>query len=114
MQQNREEMARWLSEDPGFLMIGSNEAWVQDRQAVLSQTSDEVAERSPRLVEGDITAMADGQIGWAADQPTLVLPNGSEVKFRYTCVMHRSEGRWRIVQSHLSASVSDDQLFGAA
>ncbi len=114
MQQNRSEMARLLSDEPGLRMIGSNEAWISDRDAVLQQMSDEAAELAPRLIEGSIAAFAHGDVGWASDRPTMVLPDGRQIAFRYSCVMHCDEGQWRIVQSHLSASIPDDQLFGRA
>jgi len=109
--QRRSEMTDLLVDDDALLLIGSNDAWVRDRALVLGQLSNESQKLAPRLVEDGIVAYELGNVGWAADRPTMFLPNGFRAKFRITCVLCRDAERWRIVQSHLSVAVPDEDLF---
>jgi hypothetical protein len=42
----------------------------------------------------------------------LRLPDGGELPFRITCVLHREEGEWKFVQSHASIGVANEQTVG--
>jgi ketosteroid isomerase-like protein len=57
-------------------------------------------------------AYRDGSIGWVAGQPTLELPDGTEIPFRLTAVFQKEQDGWKIVQWHVSAGVSNEDLIG--
>lgn len=64
-----------------------------------------------KLQAGDrLMGYEEGSIGWAADQPSLVLPDGTEVPLRLTAVFRREGGGWKIVTAHFSFGVPDAKL----
>jgi hypothetical protein len=58
---------------------------------------------------GSPTGWAAGDTGWFADQVTLVFP-AKTIPLRMTGVAIRQNGTWLLVQLHVSAAVSDDDL----
>jgi ketosteroid isomerase-like protein len=57
-----------------------------------------------QIKTGDLHALAEGTIGWAADCPTMHMP-GHEIPMRVTVVFHKEDGEWKIVQCHASIGV---------
>src|SRR5262249_111171 len=92
-----------LSHEPGFLIIGSHGQWMTDRDLVLDALVNEALQTRPRVVVGAIAAYEGADLAWAADNLTWTYPDGRSLEYCWTVVLHRSEGQWRIVQSHLSA-----------
>ena len=62
------------------------------------------------LTAGDPSGFEEGGIGWAADQPTFVLPDGTPVPVRLTAVLRRESDEWKMVHAHFSMGVPDDLL----
>ena len=95
-----------VSRDPSVVFIGSAGEWVDDQESFRSGRLDpgEGLEAGPAPVayEGD-------GVGWFADQPTWVFGDGSKVEMRMSAVLAREAAGWRIVHSHLSVAVPDDQ-----
>jgi SnoaL-like domain len=58
---------------------------------------------------GSPIGWAQGDTGWFADQVTIVFP-AKTIPLRMTGVALRQDGMWRLVQLHVSASVSDEDL----
>ena len=58
---------------------------------------------------GPMTGWAAGDVGWFAGQVTIVFP-AATIPLRMTGVAVRQDGTWRLVQLHVSAAVSDDDL----
>ena len=58
---------------------------------------------------GALTGWAAGEAGWFAGEVTIVFP-ATTIPLRMTGVAVRSHGTWRLVQLHVSAAVSDDDL----
>ena len=58
---------------------------------------------------GSPTGWVTGDTGWFADQVTLVFP-AKTIPLRMTGVALQQDGRWRLVQLHVSAAVSDEDL----
>jgi len=58
---------------------------------------------------GALTGWAAGETGWFAGHATIVFP-ATTIPLRMTGVAVRSDGRWRLVQLHVSAAVSDEDL----
>ncbi len=64
------------------------------------------------LVPGDVEAYSEGSVGWVADRARLVLPDGAEVPIRFTAVFHQEDGEWKLVQSHGSIGVPNEESVG--
>jgi hypothetical protein len=58
---------------------------------------------------GSLAGWAAGEVGWFAGQVTIVFP-ATTIPLRMTGVAVRQDGRWRLVQLHVSAAVSDEDL----
>src|SRR5262245_30518451 len=98
-----------LSSADGALLIGTDPGeWLTDhdemRALFAAQTGAGVKVRSG----GDMQAYEEGSIGWVADQAAFVLPDGSEVPFRMTAVWRRHDGDWKIIQSHASIAMPNE------
>ncbi|MEW6582251.1 MAG: nuclear transport factor 2 family protein [Actinomycetota bacterium] len=64
---------------------------------------------------GDIRAWADGGMGWAVDEPAIVLPDGLRVRTRMTAVLRREDdGVFRLLHQHYSLAVPDEVGVGSA
>ncbi len=61
---------------------------------------------------GDIEAYEEGSVGWVADRGAFILPDGTEAPFRLTAVFHKQDGEWRMIQSHASFPVSNEEAIG--
>jgi ketosteroid isomerase-like protein len=95
-----------ISTDPATLFIGSAGEWVDD-QAVLRGATQVATEG---LVAGDApVAYANGDVGWFADRPDWVFADGTRAQMRMSAVLQREGDGWRIVHSHLSIGVPDDE-----
>lgn len=57
-----------------------------------------------------LSAFQHGPIGWAPDQASIVLPDGSEIPFRITAVFRNEGAVWKVVTTHLSLGVPDAKL----
>ncbi len=67
---------------------------------------------SMALQAGDPEAYVDGNVGWVADRPTLDAGDGNRVPLRFTAVFHNEGGAWKLVQSHGSLGVANEESFG--
>jgi ketosteroid isomerase-like protein len=69
----------------------------------------ENAQMGIRFQAGEIRAFAEGDMGWAVDEPSIVLPNGVGLRTRMTAVLRRErDGRFRLVHQHYSWAVPDE------
>lgn len=95
-----------ISTDPALVFIGSAGEWVDDQATLRSgtQVSGEGLIPGPNPV-----AFADGDVGWFADQPTWLFADGTRAEMRMSAVLRREAAGWRIVHSHVSVSVPDDE-----
>ncbi|MDQ3587026.1 MAG: nuclear transport factor 2 family protein [Actinomycetota bacterium] len=60
------------------------------------------------LVPGEPEAYVEGTVGWVADRPTLQLEGGA-VPARLTLVFHQEDGEWKLVQTHGSLGVPNEE-----
>ena len=95
-----------ISRDPATVFVGSAGEWVDDQDALRSGTlpAGEGLEVGPAPV-----AFERDDVGWFADQPTWIFADGSRAPMRMSAVLQREEPGWRIVHTHLSVAVPDDQ-----
>jgi hypothetical protein len=57
---------------------------------------------------GQVRAWAEGDMGFAVDEPTIVLPDGTRFPTRMTAVLVRRDDRFRSVHQHYSFAVPDE------
>jgi ketosteroid isomerase-like protein len=99
-------------EDEGVLVIGTDpgdwaegrERWIAAREALMHTME------GLRLEAGEEPrGYEEGSMGWVADQPRAVLPDGT-ISTRLTGVVRQEEGEWRLVHIHLSVGVPDEEV----
>jgi hypothetical protein len=61
---------------------------------------------------GSPTGWAFGDTGWFADRVTIRFP-AKTIPLRMTGVAVRQDGTWKLVQLHVSAAVSDEDLLAS-
>lgn len=104
---------RYISTSNEVRGIGTDpeEWWAGGRLVEVWKEQIEAMGGSMPLTAGDPEAYIEGSVGWVADRPTLRMPDG-EVPVRFTAVFHRENGDWKIVQSHGSLGVANEESFG--
>lgn len=105
-------MERFISRQDDVLMIGTdpNEWWADS--ATITQTIKAQAQAGIQVVADDTQAYREGSVGWVADRLRFVLPDGTEVGFRWTAVFRQEDGEWKLVQGHASIGVPNEEAFG--
>lgn len=113
---NDTETIRRLLSKQSVRVVGSDPAeyWGLDPDDVREKLAAQV-----EAIGGQMTfelnspeGLREGDVGWIADQITVRLPDGNEVPFRFTGVVHQEDGEWRLVQLHLSMGVSNEEAVG--
>lgn len=97
------------------LVIGTDpNEWWADRDTAYHAFDTQMAEMGGGfpIVASDPVAFEEGSVGWAADRPRLRMPDGSEAPFRLTLVFHRENDGWKVVQSHASLGVRNEEALG--
>lgn len=86
--------------------------WLDGRAAWIAGYEEQVrAVPGIRLEVGNLRGYAEDSLGWAADQPTFVIPDGSTIPTRLTAVLRLEDGIWKVVNAHFSVAVPNDELF---
>jgi hypothetical protein len=101
-----------MSTADGLLFIGTDpDEWLADHGSVTSLLAAQVG-AGVKVRGGDIQAYEEGSVGWIADRGAFILPDGSEAPFRLTAVFHKQDGEWRMIQSHASVAISNEEAIG--
>ena len=96
-----------ISKDPAVMVIGSANEWFVGREKLRGAF---------RLVNQGLeagknpVAYENGDMGWFVDQPDWVFPDGSRFHTRFTAILQREAGTWKLVHWHLSVGVPDDEV----
>jgi ketosteroid isomerase-like protein len=99
------EEVRGIGTDPAEWWSGGAtlaDVWKQQLAAMGSMS----------IASGDLEAYSEGSVGWAADRATFTLPDGTAIPIRFTAVFHQEDGEWKLVQSHGSIGVTNEESFG--
>ena len=104
-----------MSQEPGTVIIGSAaEEYTRDH-AVMERA---LHDSTPQGASGihvkldEVAGFAEGDIGWA-DSTGRFERDGESAPTRFTCVLRREGGEWRVVQAHASIPVPNDRMFDA-
>jgi ketosteroid isomerase-like protein len=99
--------AATIADDPGAFVVGTErtgsgrEAWLGSLTAY--------AEMQLRFEAGPLRAWANGDLGWAYDEPTVSVPDGPGLVTRHTAVLERrADGAFRFLHQHYSFAIPDD------
>jgi hypothetical protein len=106
--------AATMSQQDGVLAIGSDpDEWWAGYETITSVFKVQMEEMSGiTIVDSDPQVFSEGSVGWAADRFMLRFPDGTQVPFRVTMVLHQEGGEWKIVQWHGSIGVPNEQAIG--
>ncbi len=109
-------VARTFSRQPGVLGIGTDPAeWWADYptlERVMTAQLQEMGAGGIQIIGSNPQAYQEGNVGWAADQFTLQMPDGAKIPARLTLVAHREGGAWKIVQFHTSVGARNEEVLG--
>jgi len=112
---DRSFLEQIISHQPGVLNIGTDpKEWWSGYDTFLQVAVAQFQEMggSSRIVGADPQAYHEGSVGWVADRPSFELPDGTQLPFRMTGVFHQEDGAWKLVQSHYSIGVSNEDVVG--
>ena len=98
-----ERVVSVLSPSNELLVIGTDaDEWMDDAAAIREAFRSE-ASLSIQSKINNVTAYQEGDgFGWAAARAAVTLPDGNTLRTRWTAVMRKEEGEWKIAHSHLS------------
>ena len=104
---------RCFSQKDGVLAIGTDPTeWWTGYDTITRVFKAQLKETGGfQILADDPQAYRDGSIGWVAGQPTLKLPDGTEMPVRLTAVFQKEQNGWKIVQWHFSIGISNEDLF---
>ena len=96
---------------PGVSVIGSAPGeGEEDRESWISSYTQFIAELGLRLEGGGSPrGWAEGNVGFALDEPRFVMPDGSFLPTRLTAVLHHEDEAWKVVHLHFSVGVPDEE-----
>jgi hypothetical protein len=106
---------RALSRQDGLLVVGTDpREWWAGYGLAAERFATQIRELGGqlRVVPGDLQAYQEASVGWAADQPTFTLVDGTVLALRLTAVFRQEESEWRCVQWHISVGVGNEEAVG--
>ena len=113
---NVNAFAQSIASWPDAFVIGTGPAeWQDGRDTWIAGYEMQItAIPGLRVEAGNVRAYAEGALGFAADQPRFVLPNGLSIPMRLTAVLRLEGTTWKLLNAHFSAGVPDEVLIDLA
>jgi SnoaL-like domain len=108
-------LEHFIAKEDGALYLGSDpDEWWVGHDTVVAKWRLRLEELGEgfRIEAGEPHAYAEGNIGFAADRPLLVLPGGLRVQSRFTGVFMLEGGLWTMLHGHASIGIPNDQALG--
>jgi hypothetical protein len=107
---------RYVSQADSMLAIGTDPTeWWAGKATFIKVLKAQLEEAGGfALSANGLQAYSEGSAGWAADHPKMRLPDGTDIPLRLTMVFLKENNDWRIVQWHISAGVSNEDVVGKA
>jgi hypothetical protein len=104
---------RYLSQQDGVLSIGTDpNEWWEGYPTIAKVIKAQMETGVITLNAGALQAYSEGSVGWVADRPKFKLPDGTEIPVRMTSVFHKEGNDWKMVLSHISVGVRNEDAFG--
>ena len=96
-------------------LIGTNvEEWLQGTTAFdLFRREAAAATGTIDASLSDIEAYSMGEVGWGAGLVRFTVPSGLTAQARFSAVFVTIDGTWKVVSSHTSIPVPDEDAFSA-
>jgi ketosteroid isomerase-like protein len=105
-------LSGYLDED--IVLIGTDpEEWWEgkdDAVRIFRAQAEELGGGFP-IEAGQPTAFALGDVAWFANRPAFVV-EGERIPCRHTGVLRRADAGWRLVSSHISIGVANEEAMG--
>src|SRR5918998_4725979 len=95
----------------GVVAIGTAGEWLEGREQWIAATETLMHEMEGFRMEAgeEPHCYEEGSMGWAADRPRAVLPDGT-ISTRLTGVVRQEEGESKLVHIQLSVGVPDEEV----
>ena len=108
--------AEHLSNESDVVLIGTDaKEWWRGRDEVSAAVRAQFAATPGMRVDvrsTDLEGHSSGDVGWAAGRARFEVPHGASNEIRFTAVLRREGGGWKVVQAHSSLGVPNDEAFG--
>jgi hypothetical protein len=104
-----------VSQQPGVLNVGSDpQEWWSGYDTFMQAASVQIQEMggSVQVSSSNPQAYREGSVGWMAHQAIFALADGTTFPVRFTAVFHQENGAWKLVQSHLSVGLRNEDVMG--
>jgi ketosteroid isomerase-like protein len=107
-------LEQMLSADDDAVFIGTDprEWWRgPDARAAMRAQAAEMG-NSLSVHSRELQTYSEGNIGWAVDQAVFRLADGRELPFRSTYIFRKEGGGWKLVHSHSSFGIRNEDALG--
>ena len=100
-----------FSAEPDSTFIGTDpDEWWRGPAEIARAFQGDDSEQSGSARLDDVEAYEEGSVGWMVSRGSFT--DGSvRVGYRCTAMLHREQGGWKVIQSHVSVGVPNDQMF---
>jgi ketosteroid isomerase-like protein len=107
-------ISEMTADEPGMLFVGTDaDEWWESRERLAQAASAQHAQIPEMTIQpGTITAYRQGDFGFVADRPSLILADGTAQSLRFTAVLRRDAEGWKLVQGHTSIGVPNEDVLG--
>ena len=107
-----DDFAAGLSPEPDGMVIGTGPTeWYEGRDTFVGAYAEQIAAiPGIRLEAGNPRGWEEETVGWAADRPTFLLPDGTLMPVRLTMILTKDGDEWKPTQAHFSLGVPDELL----
>jgi ketosteroid isomerase-like protein len=105
---------RHISTDEHFRVVGTDpKEWLSGKAAFdfLRNEAEALAGKVTVKV-AEIEGFSEGDVGWGLAAPEITFAGGPTVKPRWSAVLRRENGIWKLIQVHSSFPVSNQDAFG--
>ena len=107
-----EQVRAGLSERPDAVHIGTDaDEWWTSKQIVDAVAAVGGADEI-QAVADDVDIHVQGDVAWVEGRGRFTRADGGERPVRMTGVFVCEDGQWKVVQSHASIGVPNDDIFG--
>jgi ketosteroid isomerase-like protein len=108
---------RHVSRQEGAVFVGTdpNEWWEGFEAFVeaMRTQAEAMGGGGLQIIPGQLQAYREGSVGWVIDRnASFRLPDGMEIPFRNSAVFLQEDGEWKLIHTHTSIGVRNEEMFG--